>query len=485
MKKIITVLLAAIMLLSVVACAENSDKGNDKVNQNSTQEGKIWDKKEIDLDGYVFSIMSSASSGGLTGWDGADIECEEITGNEVLDEVYNRNRLIEQTYNCVIQWVDAVDASTVKNTIMAGNEEDAAMISRTIKETFGYLEEDLLLDLNDPSFTHLDLKQDWYSQTVQRDTTVAGQLYFVNGDMLFTDETAMWITLFNKELAARYMPDVNLYEAVKNGEWTVDMLMQYAALATTEVLADDKMTYQDQWGYVGEGPNVAALVTAAGHRYASITEDGGIVSNVFTPEFQTVYKKCYDTVDKSFCLLASDILGVDSIFNTMDSVFYEGRALFMITGMNRTLGFREMDTDFGILPLPKNSVEQQEYYTWTTYNTNVVSIPYTCSDPERTSAIMEALFEESSYALRTAYIDKAVKYQSTRDDDSIDMLDIIIDSTVYDIGVVYDFGGIYTALNNMAKNRTINQLSSTLTKAKSAVTNDIDEILIKFGYKTA
>ena len=482
MKKIITILLAMVMLFSIVACANNTDKDTDNGNKVETQKEKIWDKKELDYDGYVFSILAGTPSGKLSSWDGSDIDCEEITGNEVLDEVYNRNILIEETYNCEIQWVDAVNAATVKNTIMAGNEEDGAMISRSIKETFGFLEEDLILDLNDPSFTHLDLKQDWYSQTIQRDTTVAGKLYFVNGDMLFTDETAMWITLFNKELANRYVTDVNLYQAVKDGTWTVDMFMQYAALATTELVADDKWTYMDQWGYVGEGPNVAALVTGAGYRYASITEDGGIVSNVFNPDFQNVYKKCYDTVDKRFCLLASDILGVESIFSAMDSTFYEGRALFMITGMNRTLAFREMDTDFGILPLPKYNAEQQDYYTWTTYNTNVVSIPYTCSDPERTSAIMEALFEESSYALRTAYIDKAVKYQSTRDDDSIDMLDIIINSTVYDIGVVYDFGGTYSSLNNIAKTRGIGSMSSTLRKAQAAVEQDIQDILTKLGY---
>ena len=482
MKKIITIILAVLMLFSVVACAEkttNSNKGDD--NKVDTVKEKIWDKKDLDYDGYVFNILAASSSGRVSAWDGTDIDCDEITGNEVLDEVYNRNKLIEQTYNIEICLVDAVNISTLKNTLMAGNEDDGALISRVIKETFSLMEDELLLDLNSSDFTHLDLKQDWYSQTIQRDTTVAGKLYFVNGDMLFTDETAMWVTLFNKQLATKYMPDVNLYETVKSGAWTVDTFMQYAALATTEIVADDKMTYQDQWGYVGEGPNVAALVTGAGYRYAQITEDGSVVCNVFDVNFQNVFKKCYETVDQRFCLLASDITGVDSIFDAMDSTFYEGRGLFMITGMNRTLSFREMESDFGILPLPKLNEAQTDYYTWTTYNTNVVSVPYTCSDPERTSAIMEALFEESSYALRTAYIDKAVKYQSTRDDESIDMLDIIINNTVYDIGVVYDFGGTYSSLNTLVKQRAIGSLASTLRKAQDKANTDITTLLEKIG----
>lgn len=66
------------------------------------------------------------------------------------------------------------------------------------------------------------------------------------------------------------------------------------------------------------------------------------------------------------------------------------------------------------------------------YNTNVVSIPYYCQNSDRTSAITEALFEESSYGLKNAYQEKALKYQSTRDDESIEMMDIITNSTVYD-----------------------------------------------------
>lgn len=482
MKKIITVLLSVLMLFSVVACAKTPD--NNKVNSDvDSSEEKIWTQKDLDYEGYVFTILAEEPLGSIAEWDGIDIDCDELTGNEVLDEVYNRNKLIETQYNCTIEMANLVSNSALKTTIMGGSEEDGAMISHDIRSTFALVEAELLMDLNDPSFTHLNLKKDWYSQTIQRDTMIAGKLFFVNGDMLFTDETAMWVTIFNKKLASQYVTDVDLYEAVRAGKWTVDMLTKYAALATTELKADDKMTYEDQWGYIGESPNVSALVSAAGHRYASITADGGVVSNVFNEDFQKVYAKSYETVDRRYCLLARDIVGATSYFDALDSTFYEGRALFMITGMNRPLKFREMETDFGILPLPKNNEAQTEYYTWTTYNTNVVSIPYSCSDPERTSAIMEALFEESSYALKSAYIDKAVKYQSTRDDDSVDMLDIIINSTVYDIGVVYDFGGTYTELNNIARDRSIGQMTSKLQKIEAKTYQDIDALLIKFGYK--
>jgi len=481
MKKIITALLAAVMLFSLVACATESTQKKPQKEVES-QEGKLWDKKEYDFDGETFVIIGKAVTGSIDGWTGDDLDCEEMTGNEVLDSVYSRNQLIEQTYNCDIQLVESAD---LKSTLMAGSEEDGHMVVNTIKAIFGLVEDKLLLDLNDSSFTNLNLDRDWYSQTIQRDTSIAGTLYFVNGDMLFTDENAMWVTYFNKDMASRYLGDVNIYDLVRSGKWTVDEFMRYAALATAEVLADDKMDYHDQWGYVGEAPNVAAFVAGGGYLYASITADGGVQSNVYTPEFQEAFKKCYLTVDKSFALLASDIVGTASGFTTRGEIFQEGRALFLTCGMSHAIKMREVDTDFGIIPNPKLTEEQTEYYTWTTYNTHVVAVPYTCTDPERTSAIMEALFEESAYGLRPAYIDKALKYQTTRDDDSIEMLDIIINSTVYDIGVVYDFGGVYTQLNNIVKTRTIGSMSSTLTKAKPMVTQNINDLLTNLGYKGA
>lgn len=478
MKKIITLFLAVFMLFSVVACAKETGKGPNNNNSNPTDE-KIWINKDLDFDGFEFNIMSAAPGGTISTWDGSDIESEEVTGNEVLDAVYYRNRLIEEAYNCKINWVDAVNAEMVKTTLMSGNENDAALLSRQLWETFDLIEEGFLLDLNDSSFTHLDLKKDWYSQTLQRDITIAGKLYAVCGDMLFTDEVGMWITLFNKSLAARYMPDVNLYDEVRKGTWTIDMLTEYAALATTEIVADDTMTYQDQWGYMGEPYNVPALVAASGNCLAELTEDGGIKINVFDADFQNIFAKCYETVDPRFCLMNGDIKGASNVWDTYNATFYEGRVLFMITSMFRSINFREMSSDFGILPLPKLNEAQEQYYTWSTYNINVISVPYTCTDPERTSAIMEALFEESSYKLQPAFSINALKYQSTRDDDSIEMLDIIMDNTIYDIGVIYDFGGTCSTLVSIVNERSIGSMASRIRKQEPAANAQIKALLEK------
>ena len=485
MKKIITMLLAGILLFSVFACAKTDDtktpQGSTE-NNGPTQEvrEKIWDKKEYDFDGYEFTIISKANTGSIAGFfHGCDVNADEITGNEVIDEVYNRNRLIEAEYNCVIVQNDtAKNAEAVKTIVMGGSDDDAALISTSAKIAVQLIPDDLLYDLNDPAFVNLSLKQDWYDQNIQNDLSNNGKLYMVNGDMLFVDDNAIWLTLFNKTLAERYIQDVNLYDAVKEGTWTLDMMSKYAALATTELVADDKMDEHDQWGLLSEPGDEAGHLVGCGRRIAEFLPDGTIQMNATTPDFLNVFTKCMQTYDASYTLLSSDFKGYSDVWEeAYNPMFKEGRALFMVTSMYRCIMFREMQADFGVLPLPKYDVEQEEYYSWMTWHTGVVCVPYTCSDPERTSAIMEALFEESSFALKSAYTDKAIKYQSTRDDESIEMLDIIFKNTVYDIGFIYDIGGVYSALTNLSKAHNVGSISSTINKCKAKITTDIEKIV--------
>ena len=486
MKRIITAFLAMILLFSVFACAKpdsnDTEVNNPSGDQNTVRE-KIWDKKEYDFEGYVFTITSKANTGSIAGFNGCDINIDEITGNEVLDEVYNRNRLIESTYNCVIEQNDQVSsADAIRTILLGGSEEDCSLISTSAKIAVQLIPDDLLYDINDPSLVNLSLKQDWYDQDIQKDLGINGRLYMVNGDMLFVDDNSIWLTLFNKELANRYITDTNLYEAVKEGKWTLDLMAKYAAVATVELVADDKMNEFDQWGILTEPGDEAAHVAGCGYRFAEITPDGNIQMNATTPDFINIYTKCMQTYDPSFTLLSSDFKGYSDLWEeAYNPMFRDGRALFMVTSMYRCIMFREMQADFGILPLPKLNEEQQEYYSWMTWHTGVICVPYTCSDPERTSAIMEALFEESSFALKSAYRDKTIKYQSTRDDESIEILDIVFNNTVYDIGFIYDIGGVYSSLTAISKSHSVGAISSTINKCKTKITTDIEKIVE--GYK--
>jgi len=481
MKKIIIMVLVFVMLFSIVACASTSD--DKKPNNSNTEkvEKKIWDTKDYDFEGFEFVILGGTAAGVVYDRDGSDLDADSLTGNEVIDAVYNRNRLVEETYNCTIIHVPS-DTSFIQTALLTGSDEDVSLISIKVNSQYSFIEQELLLDLYDEGLVNLNLEADWYNQNTLKDTTVNGQAFCVGGDMLFTDENSTWMTLFNKELAARYLPEVNLYDLVREGKWTIDKMSEYAARATVELVADDKWTYKDQWGYVGEAANYAAHMAGFGMRLAEVTADGSIQLNMFSPEFQDAYGKVISLFAKSQAILAQDIKDSEegNGYSAADATFHEGRALFETTGMDRVIRFREMTTDFGIIPNPKLTEDQELYYTWTTHQSPLVSLPWFCTDKERTSAIMEALFEESSYFLKPAHQDRSLKYQGTRDDDSVEMLEIILSNTVYDIGVLYNFGNTYKSLNSNATERGTG-FASSLKKLENAANTDLKALLDKLN----
>jgi hypothetical protein len=54
--------------------------------------------------------------------------------------------------------------------------------------------------------------------------------------------------------------------------------------------------------------------------------------------------------------------------------------------------------------------------------------------------ILEDLSAESRYTLQPAYYDLNLQGKFMRDEESREMLDIILANTAYDIGYIYDFG---------------------------------------------
>ena len=152
MKKIIVLVLVFVMIFSVVACAKTEEKKPAGENTEQVQE-KIWDKKEYDFDGFQFVILGGAATGVVYDRDGSDLDVDSITGNEVLDAVYNRNRLIEETYNCTILHVQA-DSSFIQTALLTGSDEDVSLISIKVNSQYSFIEKELLLDLYDEDLTH-------------------------------------------------------------------------------------------------------------------------------------------------------------------------------------------------------------------------------------------------------------------------------------------------------------------------------------------
>ena len=106
-----------------------------------------------------------------------------------------------------------------------------------------------------------------------------------------------------------------------------------------------------------------------------------------------------------------------------------------------------------------------------------LSIPITNDEPEKAGLICEAMAYYSVDTLTAAYYDNALNTRYIRDAESGDMLDIIFASRAYDIGYIYDVGGLGMMIENMfgQKNTNFSSRYAGLKQSANAALAELQE----------
>jgi len=272
------------------------------------------------------------------------------------------------------------------------------------------------------------------------------------------------------------------YVLVKDGKWTIDKIIDMSKEISHDINGDGIMDEYDMYGYVHYRDSSLSLMHGAGGRIAQkdandllvLTLNSEIAINALNKAFDLMYAPSAFNVHK-------ELEGrYDAIYLVSHRMFMENRALFYWILLHDIVSFREMDTDFGILPIPKYDELQTNYgNTVNQYHGFALSIPTTVQNIERTSIILEALTAKSRFTLLPAYYDISLQRKFTRDEASADMLDIIFSSQVYDLGAIYNFGGYSWEIiwMTMSHNRNITTLYE---RRENQAIRDIERIVERY-----
>ena len=111
MKKIrfVSLIIALIMSSSVISCGDSAVKDTETNNADTSSkesETPEYTYPDEDFGGYEFTFYSPDEQFGCN----VRVDIEEQTGEQLDDEIYARNRRIEDRFNCKITEVKA-DAS--------------------------------------------------------------------------------------------------------------------------------------------------------------------------------------------------------------------------------------------------------------------------------------------------------------------------------------------------------------------------------------
>jgi hypothetical protein len=276
---------------------------------------------------------------------------------------------------------------------------------------------------------------------------------------------------YNKDSAAGYnIPDI--YESVNNGEWTYDKLCEYASSVYTDVNGNSTADEGDYYGLATRPGDLPTYMWAFDQKIVTVADDGSL-NITFNSE------KTSDIVEKLKKLYKENIGTSD----TADSLEYTGGFLFnggmmfikdealFATGFIKDAispGFLGFESDYGIIPYPKYDEAQVNYYTISDGSFGIMMVPVTVSDTGMTGAVTELCCSLAWKNVEPEYYDIALKYRGARDVESIDMLDLIVNSRILDFAYLYDNGNGYAfALTALVENNA--DFSSYVASKEKAV----------------
>ena len=491
MKKLFAMLLAALLLASSLTACGDAGSGEttpsettaDTVPVETETEKLKPDLPDKDFGGYDFAILTRGQFN--SHWCSKDAFAEELTGEPINDAVYNRNASIGEKFNFTIKeeiGTSEDPSSFVTKAVQAGDDiYDMLMIGGSASGNLATNK--MLLPLDE--MPYMDLTRPWYDQSANASLSIGNKLYMTAGDMNIMDNDATWIVLFSKTLAEELI-DENVYDLASEGRWTLDKMKEYASNASLDINGDGKQDEFDRWGLSGEGFNTMAFIEGCGGKAFAKDENDMPYIAMGDESFYDMFLLAHSiNGDDNVCLQVDDYntkYSGDAIWNEcINKAFIEDRTLFMCTGLNRVSMLREMESDFGLLPIPKYTDEQEDYHCLVSiWASNMISVPISAGDTERTGIIIEALSAESKYTLTPAYYDITLKTKSARDEESSAMLDLIFEGRAFELGNQYGWGGLFdiaAALTKSGGTDLASQLNSKIKSAEAAMQKTVDAFL--------
>ena len=470
-------LLLLSLLLPLCACggAETEpeasvDTAVDVPSEADAESETTYTLPTFDCGGTELVILSKMEGTESGRWTTHDISAEGLTGEAMNDAVYNRNVVLQDMYNCTLREermkMDDMPAGIVK-CILAG-DATYDIIMPNITSAAALSKDGNLYDL--AALKNVDLTRPWWNAQFTEDTAIGGKHYFANGDVSETFMRATYAVFFNKEQITNNGLE-NPYTLVTDGKWTMDKLQEMGAVFASDLNGDGKMEGKDDnFGLYVLANQVETLYTSSGEKIIQTAADG-----TFT--FHAGDDRSVRVLESIYALYANgNVVWKGSTVEEGEAMFADGRLLFLLGTMNNVVSMREMETDFGILPTPKADAEQAEYYSYmNTWAASCAAIPVSCADTEKSSILLEALAYLSREYYTPAYYDITLKGKTSRDEESVAMLDLIYERRTADLGNLFNIGGILSGATTLI-NEGKNAFTSLIESKNSAVETELIEL---------
>ncbi len=488
MKRKLAWLLTLLMVGQMVSCAGSTNEEQTTTNTSTTETKPVETEitsglGEADFGGYAFHIYAFD---GANFDSGMDFNAEELTGEPINDAKYQRVAAVQDAANCTIEQVVTTCTEIRKGhqnlgiAVQAGtNDYDLTCLMAYAScnaLVAGYLQ-----NMND--LPNLDLSREWWDQRAVEEFTFKDSVYQVTGDISIKDNDATYCIYFNKAMATDYGME-DFYAMVDDGTWTIDNFRTFAemvAVSDTDNDGNHINDADDLYGIYIWDDIMMGIVNSAGIRCCTIDEDGMLQLSLFSERFVNAFEKFSSYAFNKDVTCEYQRVGYDQQYGRI--AFKENRALFYLAWLEEAVSLRDMEEDFGILPLPKYDEDLDRYYnSAASWLLALYSVPKNAFGEEelaRTGYITQALAFESMKVLTSAYYEQTLQNKVSRDENSARMLDLLFTTRTYDFGWYFEIGGYNEGIMNLLRSYSTDVVSMyerEETKAQATL-DDYNEVI--------
>jgi len=499
-------ILATLAFCLFASCASNEPQGQNQGDASNSADGqndpgdgggkppaeakkeeREREEKEMlaglpdeNFNGYTFNFISRReTSPEWEIWGNRDIYSGEQNSEVINDAVYLRNIYIEERYNCQIKEYQSFSmVADLKKTIKSGiNAYDVAL--PPLNQGLNLAADGLLWKLGD--IKTINLAGKWWDQNANGSLSIGGELYFTSSDMLILNNDSTGAFVFNKKLIKDHALD-DPYKLVADGKWTFDAFYSQAKRISQDINGDGVMDRNDKYGFMQYRDVLHCLFHGAGGNFGEKDKDDIPYMTLNNEKSISILEKVFEIMndtDNTYRLHMTYKEGITNAFILGESMFENNQVLYYWLRLRDIEALRGMETDFGILPIPKWDEAQPNYRATVNFHVSTcITIPISNGDADKTGLFLDALSCKSKYTLQPAYYDITLNGKYVRDEESSEMLDIIFANRVYDIGLIGDFGGMRGSVDVMVDKDDRN-FASAFEKAAARMEKDIDKVVQK------
>ena len=411
-----------------------------------------------------------------------DYEIEEMTGDVMDDALYNRNLAVEDRFNVKLaysyddNYMSATSA--IRANVLAGDDAHD-LVAHHIVDMGAMAAEGLFMNLYD--LDYIDLTRPWWSQKAVESLSYKNKVLCIAvGDYSLSSVSYTSFVAFNKAQVEDFnMTPADLYQTVRDGKWTIDRMSEIVKDVYQDLNGNTERDEEDYYGIANLYAGANTFLTACDNPIVENDKDG-------IPQLVFYQDKTHGIVEKIMALLfenpGSITVNWTPELHLPLELFKNGRVLFAPSDFaSAYTEYRTNKDPFGALPYPKFDESQKEYLTVSGGSGAGLAIPVTVSDLERSAIITEALCAESYKKVIPTFVETALKVKLADDQDTVDMIDTILQGRVYDCGFIYHYeNGYGFALQHLCTYDDRTNIASYYESRKEGYLSFLDSMKEKF-----